>query len=186
MLAYPFTFFAVMGIRRVYGRLRERRVRLYSRFLGKLPLVMVLLTCVLALAYLFTPVVMGYSDSSLPGSTGTYAYFSVAPNVPYEDGQSVVEALDWLDGNMSVSSAVILQHAFVDWGKLCLDSSHVIVHFNDNVIQAVNMAYANGFDRVFFVWWNQTIGWYGVSVPDGFVNVADFGRISVYMYEGGT
>jgi hypothetical protein len=37
---------------------------------------------------------------------------------------------------------------------------------------------------VFFVWWNEPIGWYGISVPETFIRVQDFGRISVYVYEG--
>jgi len=154
-----------------------------SRFWSKMPLVMVLLTFGFGIAYLASPVLWSYADTSLPTETCTYSYFSSAPNVPYEDVEGVVDALDWLDGNMAGSSAVILQHAFVSWGKLRLDSSHEIVHFEIDVDQAVSTAFANGFDGVFFVWWGQSIGWYGVSVPDYFVRVQDFGRISVYAYE---
>jgi hypothetical protein len=46
---------------------------------------------------------------------------------------------------------------------------------------AVNTALNRGFENVFFVWWSESIGWYGVSVPDGFISVQDFGRISVYL-----
>ncbi len=48
----------------------------------------------------------------------------------------------------------------------------------------MNVALNHGFESVFFVWWNQPIGWYGVSVPDYFVESQDFDRISVYFYEG--
>jgi hypothetical protein len=52
------------------------------------------------------------------------------------------------------------------------------------VNSAVSTAFSNGFSRVFFVWWNEPIGWYGISVPESFARVQDFGRISVYVYEG--
>jgi len=183
MLAYPFTFYAVKGFGKLYGKLHKGKTRLYSRFLSKMPALMVLLTFGFGIAYLASPLLWTYADTSLPTETCTYSYFSSAPNVPYEDVEGVVDALDWLDGNMAESSAVILQHAFLSWGKLRLDSSHEIVNFVSSVDQAVSTASANGFDRVFFVWWRQSIGWYGVSVPDYFVRVQDFGRISIFAYE---
>jgi hypothetical protein len=66
-----------------------------------------------------------------------------------------------------------------------LGKSHVIVHFENDIKSAVNTAFVHGFSRVFFVWWNEPIGWYGISVPEYFVSVQGFGHISVYVYEGG-
>ena len=84
---------------------------------------------------------------------------------------------------MGETSSVALQHAYVTWGQMRLDKSHEIVSFNSDDDLAVNTALEDGFESVFFVWWNQPIGWYGVVVPDYFVEVQDFGRISVYLYE---
>jgi len=110
--------------------------------------------------------------------------FSFAPTVPYEDVDSVVEAMKWLDGNMDGSSCVVLQHAFLWWGKLYLGNGHVIVHFENDVDLALDSAFEHGFSCAYFVWWNQPIGWYGITVPEGFARLRDFGRISVYEFVG--
>jgi hypothetical protein len=97
---------------------------------------------------------------------------------------SVVDAMGWLNDHLDAVSCVALQHAFLRWGELYLDKSHEIVHFEIDVNSALNTGFENGFSSVFFVWWNEPIGWYGISVPESFVRVQDFGRISVYVYEG--
>jgi hypothetical protein len=67
---------------------------------------------------------------------------------------------------------------------LYLDKQHVIVHFENDVGLAVDFALERSFGRVFFVWWNTPIGWYGISVPEGFVRLEDFDRISIYEFVG--
>ena len=184
MLVYPFTFYAVNGFDRLLSKFREKNPRFPSWFSDRKAATTVLLTFSLGIAYLATPLLMVYANASVPVVTGTYMYFSTSPTVPYEDVDSVVEAMGWLNDNLDAASCVALQHAFLRWGELYLDKSHTIVHFISDVDSAVSSAFSNDFSRVFFVWWNEPIGWYGISVPESFVSVQDFGRISVYVYEG--
>jgi len=181
MLAYPFTFYAVNGFGKLASKFREGKLRLSSWVFSA---AMILLTFGLGFAYLATPVMMAYANTSLPSLSGTYRYFSTSPTVPYEDVESVVQALNWLNANLSVASIVILHHAFLNWGKLVLDNSHKIVYFENNFVSAVNTAFSNGFSSVFFVWWNEHNGWYGLNIPEGCVAQKDFGRISVYEFVG--
>ena len=183
MLVYPFTFYAVNGFGRLLSNFHEKKMRFSSWFLDKKATTMVLVTFLLGIAYLVTPVSMVYTNASLPSVTDTYLYFSTSPTVPYKDVNSVVEAMSWLNNNLDVVSCVALQRAFLPWGELYLDKSHTIVHFEFEVDSAVNAALDNGFSNVFFVWWNEPIGWYSISVPEDFIRVQDFGRISVYVYE---
>ena len=97
---------------------------------------------------------------------------------------NVVRAMQWVDQNLNSASCVAVQQAFLFWGQLYLDDSPPIVQFENNPDSAVDTALQLGYNQVYFVWWNQPIGWYGVSVPQGFVSVQDFGRISVYVYGG--
>ena len=184
MLAYPFTFYAVNGFGRLYSGFREGKVRFSSWLSSRKGSAMVLLTFALGIAYLATPVSMVYANASVPAVSGTYLYFSTSPTVPYEDVDGVVQAMGWLNDNLDDASCVVLHHAFLMWGQLYLDNSHVIVHFVNNIDTAVETAFNNSFDNVFFVWWTESIGWYGVSVPASFVSVQNFGRISVYEYVG--
>jgi hypothetical protein len=185
MLVYPFTFYAANGLYRIARKFREGKFGFSSWFSNKKAAAMILLTFSLGVAYLATPVSMVYASVSVPSITATYLYFSNSPTVPYEDVNSVVQAMSWLNDNLNETSCVVLQHAFLSWGQLYLDESHAIVHFENDINSAVNTALGRGFSHVFFVWWNTPIGWYGISVPEYFVSVQDFGRISVYAYEGG-
>jgi hypothetical protein len=49
---------------------------------------------------------------------------------------------------------------------------------------ALDSAFEHGFSRVYFVWWNEPVGWYGITVPEGFVRLRDFCRVSVYEFLG--
>jgi hypothetical protein len=184
MLVYPFTFYAVYGLSRIVPKLSQRRISLASLLSNKKAAAMVSLTLLLGIAYLATPVLMIYASTSVPSASRTYLYFSTSPTVPYQDVNSVVQAMGWLNGLMDTNSCVLLQHAFEFWGELYLDKSHAIVTFDSDVDLAVKTASAHGYGRVYFVWWNTPIGWYNVSVPSSFVGLEDFGRISVYHYGG--
>jgi hypothetical protein len=185
MLAYPFTFYAVNGLRKVSSKFREGKTRFSLNMLSKKAMSMVLITFVLGCIYLATPILMTHTGASLPSKTLTSKYFSVGPSLPYEDVDGVKQAMSWLDGQMTTVSSVILQYSFLFWGQLYLDKSHTIVYFDINADAAVNNALNHSFSTIFFIWWNQPIGWYEISVPNGFVSVQDFGRISVYEYEIG-
>jgi hypothetical protein len=91
--------------------------------------------------------------------------------------------MHWLDENMGNDSFVILHHALLPWGRLYLDKSRVMVEYYDNVDAAVDVGLDRGFAHAFCVWWGEPIGWYNFSLPQSFVGVQDFDRISVYVYE---
>jgi hypothetical protein len=184
MLVYPFTFYAVNGFVRLLKKFGGKTANVHHWLSDRKAKAMVLLTFALGIAYLATPLLMAYTTVSVPVVTGTYRYFSTSPTVPYEDVNSVVKAMDWINNNLDAASCVALQHAFLRWGELYIDKSYTIVNFDIDVNSGVNTGLANGFKNVFFVWWNEPIGWYDISVPKDFVSVQDFGRISVYVYEG--
>ncbi len=183
MLVYPFTFYAIYGIAKIVAKSSATGKPLLSAFFSnKKASGMILLTIGLGVAYLFTPITMMYANKSIPNMTATQVYFSTDPAVPYQDEQNVVLAMDWINQNASPDSCVILQHHFLEYGRLYVSSSESVVHYDLDVDQAVNKASESGYNTVYFVWWNTPIGWNETPVPTGFVSVADFGRISVYSY----
>jgi hypothetical protein len=60
----------------------------------------------------------------------------------------------------------------------------MVVFFTNNLEAALNLALENGFNSLYFIWWNEKIGWYGLTVPSDFVSVFESGRISVFEYYG--
>lgn len=182
MLVYPFTFYAVNGARYLLkshnSRSLQTALRASTRKVKAIAATMAVLGCI----YLATPVLMGSVNVGIFSVYPANTHFCSAPTVPYQDVDGLVQAMGWLDVNMTGSSCIVLHHAFFPWGQLYLDKAHTIVSFTNDVDLAVDTGLANGFHTAYFVWWNQNIGWYGITIPDYFVRLRDFGRISVYSY----
>jgi hypothetical protein len=190
MLVYPLTFYAVYGFKILKNKLSANAKHHFSSWLSnKKPAAMIVLTFSIGIAYLASPMWLSYTNGayandSVSSVSSISLYFSASPTVPYEDVDGLRQSMNWLNENLDANSCVVLQHAFFRWGELYLDKSHAIVHFTNDIDLAVSTAISNSFNHMFFVWWNEPIGWYGISVPESFFRVQDFGRISVYMYEG--
>jgi hypothetical protein len=180
LLVYPFTFYAVCGLFRIYRSSPKGGV-----LVGRAKLVAVAGLAVLfslGCAYLFTPL-LAQTEIYGVAPVDISVHFGAAPTVPYQDVEGVTHAMHWLDENMGNDSFVILHHALLPWGRLYLDKSRVMVEYYDNVDAAVNVGLDRGFAHAFCVWWGEPIGWYNFSLPQSFVGVQDFDRISVYVYE---
>jgi hypothetical protein len=179
MLVYPFTFYAVNGLETLLANRNTENLRLSTnKMSGKMKGV-ILLTVVLGGVYLAIPVLINNVNAG-DFSTPVSNYFASAPTVPYQDVDGVVQAMLWLDENMNNNSCVILHHLFREWGSLYLDKSHTIVVFLNDAELALSVASKHGFSHVYLVWWNQDIGWYEITFPDGFKELQDFSRISVF------
>jgi hypothetical protein len=183
MLAYPFTFYAANGLRRLLEKHNSTRPQQrYGALTTKMG-AMFIVTSLLGSVYLATPTLMSTVNVGIFSAYPASMHFSSAPTVPYQDVDSVMQTMNWLNDNMDNSSCVILHHAFYQWGQLYLDKTHEIVHFSNNVDSTVSFSLQHGFSHVLFVWWNQPLGWYGISVPSYFVPVKDFGRLSAYSFD---
>ncbi len=181
MLVYPFTFYAVYGLFRILrsSNVRGHLVNRVSRGLAKVGLAVLF---VLGCGYLVIPLLVKTENVGII-PTDISLHISSAPTPCYEDVDGVIKTMEWLDANMDGDSFVVLYHVFVPWGRLYLDQSHLMVHFVQEAETAVELGFDRGFTCSYFVWWNEPHAWYPGSVPEGFVSVQDFDRISVYVYE---
>jgi hypothetical protein len=184
MLAYPFTFYAVSLVKDMLKKHNSQNRQHSHGALNRKMKGMLIITGLLGCTYLATPVLMNTVNVGLFSAYPASLHFSFAPTVPYQDVDGTEQAMNWLNANMNGNSCVVLHHALLPWGRLILDKTHEIVYFTNDVDSAVNVGLDNGFSKVYFVWWNVNIGWYGITVPAHFARLQDFGRISVYDYAG--
>lgn len=191
MLVYPLTFYAVNGVGRVVHTggvsVSPRWIRLsWLKVSKRAAAGLLVVSLCLGSLFMVCPLVNGqFGLVGLP-TTVVYVPPSMQENtLPLVDVNSAVEALRWVNTQMSGSSAFLAQNAFLWWSMLYLTNTHAIVYFDSNFNTAIGAVYAHGFSTVYFVWWNTNIGWYGITVPSYFVPLKDFGRISVYSYVGG-
>jgi len=188
MLVYPFVFYAANGIEKVW-KTESRFGVPHVQWLKKMKVSkrsvfgILLLTSSLGSIFISTPLFFDrFGVFSIPT---TYSYIPstmLYNSIPLRDVDGVIKALDWLNGRMNDSSAVLLQQALVLWADLYLDKRHLIIYYQMNAEKALDVALERSFSPIYMIWWNQDIGWYGVVVPKHFKYVFSSDRISVYQY----
>jgi hypothetical protein len=144
-----------------------------------------LVTVVLGSLFMTWPLISG--RYGLIGFSTTWKYLPStmqSSSVPLQDTEGTVEAIEWLNRHMKDGSAVLVHDVFFYWTEFYLDKNHVAILFTSDMEAALNLALENGFNSLYFIWWNENIGWYGLTVPSNFVSVFESGRISVFEYYG--
>ena len=196
MMVYPFTFYAINGVEKL------------SKFGGKSVLFgfgwlnWIKVTRKTALKIFSVTIVLGSIFLTLPPFFDRFGVFSIPTTISYlpstmqyntiplRDVKPTVEVVEWLNENMNDGSSVLVHHAFFWWADLYLDKRHVIVDFVKDFERALDVALERSFNPIYLVWWNQdyltwqnqSIGWYGLTVPKYFKYVFSCDRISVFRY----
>jgi len=185
MLVYPFTFYAVNGAKILLSKRSKGKIdfRRLGRFKNKV-FAMSIATVLLGAVYLFTPFLMVNDGFGIYSFSPASGYFTFAPTVPYQYVDGTIQAVQWLKGNMQDNSCAVLHKAFVPWSTYYLENSQNVVGYVNDVELAVDMASQKGYNPVYLVCWNENIGWYGLYVPEGFVELQSFSRTSIYKYVG--
>jgi len=164
MLVYPFSFYAVNGITKILRSIHKTQVR--WKKLSEIAVKLILI-----LPFFPGLVLMSSMANGMYGSS-----------VPLRDVDDTISAIQWLDAQMDDGSALLAHKGFFSWARLYLDKRRILVYFRDDIEGAIDVALQQGLNDVYFVWWNENIGWYGLTVPNGFIAVFTSDRISVFKY----
>jgi len=196
MLVYPFTFYAVKGIEKV-STLGSKSVASDINWLGwmkvsrRAMLGIISLTIVLGSIFLAVPPFFDrYGVFAIPTVSSYLPSTMLYNTVPLRDVNSTIKVMEWLNEHMSNRSSLLVHHAFLWWGVFYLDKRHSMIYFVKDTKKALNIALNRGSDPIYLLWWNedyftwqnQTIGWYGLTVPKHFIYTFSNDRISVYRY----
>jgi len=185
LLVYPFTFYAANGIQRVLksqsGSIETNfRCLRWMKVSKKVVRGIMLVTLIFGLIFMSSLFFESFRGSSSP-TTGVYPPSSMLTNtVPLRDTIDTVKAMEWLNGYMKEDAAVLIHFVFLPWAELYLRNERKIFYFEVDINKALNMTLERGFATVYFVWWNENIGWYDLSVPRDFAKYFSSGRISVF------
>ena len=154
----------------------------WIRISGKSVIGISLVTVLLGSLFMSWPLISG--RYGLFGIPTTWKYFPStmqSSTVPLQDTEGTVKAVEWLNRHMTDGSSVLVHDVFFWWTELYLDENHVVIFFTSNLEAALDLALEKGFNSLYFIWWNEDIGWYGLTVPSDFVSVFESGRISVFQ-----
>jgi hypothetical protein len=185
MLVYPFTFYVVNGVRRIWHEKGfaspSWRGLSWLKISKRVAKGLLVVSFCLSLTFMACPLLFGrFGLVGLPTTVNYVPSTMQSNSVPLVDIDSTVEAMKWVNTQMDGSSAFLAQHAFYCWSLLYLNDTRAIVYFENDFDSAIRTAHLHGFSTVYFVWWNTNIGWYGITVPSYFASLKNFGRISVY------
>jgi len=189
MLVYPFTFYAVSGIAKVF-KAKGKSVASSFRWLKcmkvsrKAMLVMFSLAVVSGSIFMTVPSFFDEFEAGprLPTAHSYLPSTMLYNTVPLRDVESTVNAINWLNEHMNNDSSVLVHLDFFWWASLYLDQRHVLVYYVEDGRKALDVAKQQSFERIYIVWWNESIDWYGFEIPKSFIPVVNIDRISVFEY----
>jgi len=185
MLVFPFTFFAVNGL---WSAAKCGKAFSVSRFLGWLKITkkvgvgLALVSVVVGALFMCCPLVDG--KYGVIGWESTFKYVPStmqSSSVPLRDTEDTIKAFEWLNTNMNNESSLLVHDVFKFWTLLYLNKDNVAIVFDHDLQSAANLAVDEGFDKAYFVWWNEDIDWYNLRFSGAWTSVFDSGRISVYQ-----
>jgi len=185
MLVFPFTFFAVNGL---WSAAKCGKAFSVSRFLGWLKITkkvgvgLALVSVVVGGLFMTWPLIDG--KYGIIGVESTFKYVPStmqSSSVPLRDTEDTLKAFEWLNMNMNNESSLLVHDVFEFWTLLYLNKDNVAIVFDHDLQSAANLAVDEGFDKAYFVWWNEDIDWYNLRFSGAWTSVFDSGRISVYQ-----
>ena len=101
-------------------------------------------------------------------------------SIPLRDIEPLQKAFQWLNNNMDNNSALLVHDAFDNWAMLYLNTNHKGYLFDFNIEQAAKRATTEGYQTLYFVWWNQTIDPYQLQPQNNWTIIQQYNRITIY------
>jgi hypothetical protein len=181
-LVVPYSIYAVHGLSLLTDRLRPAtRKKIIAAVLS--------IYMVVAVLYMTSPTANPVSTYAVLWPASKFSPATMMANtVPVQDTQSTIQAIQWLNQAMKPeSSCLIAREVFVNWAKINLRRDATIVHYAENLADALTLAQNRGYTNIYWIWWiDKGTGqlWYGQPVPTSFIPIHREGNIAVYKYSG--
>ena len=167
LLVFPFTFYATNGLwKMMKGKPVSKLLLKFGTFKSVKIMFLALFLVSLILGCLFMLWPLNEKNEGLIEWGGSAKY--VPPtmqttSIPLRDIESVQRAYSWLNNNMDNNSALLVNDAFDTWTMLYLNPNHKGYLFDFSIQKAEKSAIADGYQTLYFVWWNQSIEWYSLQ-----------------------
>ncbi len=196
LLVYPLAFCAAEGVAKLIhiktGAILYRKILKVASLAFLLSLILIPSTF-----YLFT-----YPEEPFPYFAQYNPYLMYVPSsllqnaVSIKDNPSVVQCFTWLNENMDNSSMLVAHEVMHEFSVLYLQSGKSVTELNkseftrlaeqalgEQMVKAAKEAVAEGYSKVYTVWWANGKGWYELSqLPSEFVEIQRFENMGVFQY----
>jgi hypothetical protein len=196
LLVYPLAFCAAEGVEKLLsiktGKNPYRQAAKVASLIFMLSLILVPSTF-----YLFT-----YPEEPFPYFAQYNPYLMYVPSsmlqnaVSIKDNPSVVRCFEWLNENMDNGSMLVTHEVMNEFAALYLQGEKSVKELvkleitrvaeealAEEMVKAAEKAVADGWSKVYTVWWVDGKGWYGMpQLPPQFVEIQRFGNMGVFQY----
>lgn len=102
-------------------------------------------------------------------------------SIPLKDINATQHAYTWLNNKVNNNSALLVHDLFDNWALLYLDTNHQAFLFDFELENAANYAKNEGYNTLYFVWWNQNVSSYALEISDQWKPIQNFERICIYQ-----
>jgi hypothetical protein len=185
LLTYPLAFYVTEGLSRL-RLVNWKRFRVTLLRLGVVYLVV--MTAVLSLGFMLMP---PYSPFPYFSSKAVNGYIYQIPSsmlqntIAISDCKDTVNALQWLNGNMTGNGVLLTHRTFYGWALASnFNPNQLLLYEYDNPAGAASNATHEGHNQIYLIWWINGQGWSGQStVPVSFHEIYQSGKIAIYQYE---
>ena len=184
LLVFPFTFYATNGLwKMIKGQPFSKLLFKFGSFKLVKVMFVALFLVSLILGSLFMVWPLNEKNEGLIEWGGSAKYVPSTmqtTSIPLQDIESVQRAYSWLNNNMDNDSALLVHDAFDTWTMLYLNPNHKGYLFDFSVQEAEKSAIADGYQTLYFVWWNQSIEWYPLQPQNNWIRIQEYNRIDIY------
>ena len=184
LLIFPFTFYAANGLWKLTKSLPGNRfLTFFKKFKPVKPILLSLFVASIILSSMFMVWPVNNKNEGLIEWGGSPKYVPSTmqtSSIPLRDIEPLQKAFQWLNNNMDNNSALLVHDAFDNWAMLYLNTNHKGYLFDFNIEQAAKRATTEGYQTLYFVWWNQTIDPYQLQPQNNWTIIQQYNRITIY------
>jgi hypothetical protein len=184
LLTYPFTFYTTNGLWKITKEIPSNKILLnLQKFKLTKTICITLLVTSTILASLFMACPLNQNNEGLIEWGGSAKYVPSTmqtTSIPLRDIEATKKAYQWLNNNMNNNSALLAHDTFDTWTMLYLKPNHKGYLFDFNIQQAAKRATTDGYQTIYFVWWNQTVEGQQLHPQDNWTKIQQFNRITIY------
>jgi hypothetical protein len=105
--------------------------------------------------------------------------------IPVAECGDLELCLKFVNSQLDNNSVLIAHESLRGWVSLYIDEDKNVINYRfSSHSEGLQNALAQGYEKVYLIWWADNLGWYNqTSVPAGFNQISTSGHIVVYLYQ---
>ncbi|WGM90376.1 MAG: hypothetical protein NUK63_04435 [Candidatus Bathyarchaeum tardum] len=185
LLIFPFSFYATNGLHKIVkNQNKNKLLNFIKQFKHAKKICILLILASMTMATIFMAWPLSDNNKGFINWGGTTKYVPSTmqtTSIPLQDIKGTQQAFNWLNNNMNNNSAVLIHDLFDNWAMLYLNTNHQAYLFDFNLENAANYTKNQGYNNLYFIWWNQNQTLHQLQIPNQWKPIQNYQRITIYQ-----